>query len=512
MRKRGTSIKRGDCVQRKIERLKTGAKPRVLDLFSGCGGISLGFQAAGCQIDAAMELDDLAAATHARNFHCHLGPKQQALYARPRDITRIEPEELVEELGLGPVEDAFDIVVGGPPCQAYARVGRAKLREIAEHPRAFKVDPRGNLYLRYLHYVKATQPLALLVENVPDVLNYGGHNVMGEIAEALADLGYTARYSLINTAFHGVPQMRDRVFLIAYRKELHASVVFPKATNHMVLPSGYDGTRSVALKHIDIFSGHEFEEADHGDRSLPGPVTCQAALGDLPPITLHLEGKLRRGARRFDELIRYPSKSKLTSYARLMRNWPGFKSTQGVWDHVIRYLPRDAATFREMPNGAEYPAAHATATAIWQRRVREEEKHHRRPLTQSEKDELHKQIVPPYPVGSFPNRWWKLRRDWPSRTLMARIGKDTYSHIHYDSEQARVISVREAARLQSFPDGFLFCGTMNPAFRQIGNAVPPLMAKRIAEVMLEALSKSQTVQTTKTTAKRRRQPVQIAAE
>ena len=71
---------------------------------------------------------------------------------------------------------------------------------------------------------------------------------------------------------------------------------------------------------------------------------------------------------------------------------------------------------------------------------------------------------------------------------MAHIGKDTYSHIHYDSEQARVISVREAARLQSFPDGFLFCGTMNPAFRQIGNAVPPLMAKRLAETMLEAES------------------------
>lgn len=509
---RGTLAKRGECFQRKIERLKTGAKPRVLDLFSGCGGISLGFHAAGCQIDAAVEIDELAAATHARNFHAHLGSEQQALHARARDITRIEPDELVEELGLGPVKDAFDILVGGPPCQAYARVGRAKLREIAEHPRAFKVDPRGNLYLRYLHYVKATQPLALLVENVPDVLNYGGHNVMSEIAEALSDLGYTARYSLINTAFHGVPQMRDRVFLIAYRKELRASVVFPKAINHMVLPSGYDGTRSVALKHIDMFSGHKFEPADHGDNSLPGPVTCEQALGDLPPITLHLEGKLRRGARRFDELISYSSKSKLSPYARLMRNWPGFHSTEGLWDHVIRSLPRDAATFREMPHGAEYPAAHSTATAIWERRVREEEKRLGRLLSQSEKDNLHKQIVPPYPVGSFPNRWWKLRPDWPSRTLMAHIGKDTYSHIHYDSKQARVISVREAARLQSFPDGFLFCGTMNPAFRQIGNAVPPLMAKRLAKELLKALKASKPEHLSKPTGERRRRPLKIAAE
>jgi DNA (cytosine-5)-methyltransferase 1 len=70
---------------------------------------------------------------------------------------------------------------------------------------------------------------------------------------------------------------------------------------------------------------------------------------------------------------------------------------------------------------------------------------------------------------------------------MAHLGKDSYSHIHYDSDQARTISVREAGRLQSFPDGFIFCGTMNPAFRQIGNAVPPLMAKALAETMMIAL-------------------------
>lgn len=474
-------------VQRKVERLRGGKPLRVLDLFSGCGGISLGFQAAGFRIDAAVELDELAAATHARNFHGRLDEETLAKHARSRDITQIEPDELTHELGLGDVRDAFDVLVGGPPCQAYARVGRAKLREVAEHPRAFKVDPRGNLYLRYLHFVEVTQPLALLMENVPDVLNYGGHNVMAEVAEALEGLGYTARYSLINTAFHGVPQMRDRVFLIAYRKELGLNVTFPRPTNHMILPPGYDGTRAVALKHIDLFSSGGFVEADHGDRSLPPPVSCKDALGDLPAITVHLEGKLKRGARRFDQFIPYDPDRALSAYGSLMRQWAGFENEEGLWDHVIRSLPRDADTFREMPNGAEYPAAHATAIAIWERRITELARQKKRSLTAAEKLSLKKSIVPPYPVGSFPNRWWKLRPDYPSRTLMAHIGKDTYSHIHYDSEQARVISVREAARLQSFPDGFRFCGTMNPAYRQIGNAVPPLMAKAIASVMMEAL-------------------------
>lgn len=476
------------AIQRKLNRLAAGAPPRVLDLFAGCGGISLGFQTAGCRIDAAIEADEQAAATHALNFHTNGDAARTALHAQARDITKFEPADLVRELDLGGVTNAFDVVVGGPPCQAYTRVGRAKLREIAEHPRAFKIDPRADLYLRYLHYVRATQPLAILVENVPDILNFGGHNVMAEIAEALEAIGYTARYTLINAVFHGVPQMRDRVFLIAYHRDLGAAVQFPSATRQMALPVGYGSTRSVALKHVDLFGGGFFAHADQGGPALPGPVTCGEAIGDLPRITQHLSGKLRPGVRRFDTLAAYPAyKRTLAAYPQLMRNWPGFENSVGVQDHVIRHLPRDIDTFREMPNGAEYPAAHATAMAIWQRRVVVEGFLAGRSLSGRERDDLKKSIVPPYPLNSFPNRWWKLRKDYPSRTLMAHIGKDTYSHIHYDSRQARVISVREAARLQSFPDGFRFCGAMNAAFRQIGNAVPPLLAQRLAEVMLSAI-------------------------
>jgi DNA (cytosine-5)-methyltransferase 1 len=468
--------------------LARGAPPRVLDLFSGCGGISLGFHTAGCRIAAAVEFDRHAAATHALNFHTNGDAAQAALHAKPRDITSIEPAELAHELGLGPATDAFDIVVGGPPCQAYTRIGRAKLREIAEHPRAYKVDPRANLYVRFLHYVQVTQPLAVLIENVPDILNFGGHNVMAEIAEALEAIGYTARYTLINAVFHGVPQMRDRVFLIAYHSSVMTAVQFPQATHYMKVPAGYGSTRTVALRHVDLFEGGFFVDPTEVAPGLPRPVTCSEAIADLPRITDHLAGKMETGPRRFDKLVAYPARrSKLSGYAELMRNWPGFENTMGVRDHVIRHLPRDVDTFREMPNGAEYPAAHATATAIWHRRVAIEEFLKKRRLSNREQDELRNAIVPPYPLDSFPNRWWKLKKDYPSRTLMAHIGKDTYSHIHYDSSQARVISVREAARLQSFPDGFRFSGAMNSAYRQIGNAVPPLLARRLAEVLISAI-------------------------
>ena len=460
------------------------ARPRVLDLFSGCGGLSLGFHAAECEVVAAMEIDELAARSHAINF-CKGRPAEEIEHhAKPRDITKIDPGELIEDFGLGTPSRAIDIIIGGPPCQAYARVGRAKLREIAAHPQAFKIDPRADLYLRYLHYIERLKPLALLMENVPDILNHGGHNIVHEMVEALDAMDYEARYSLINSAHHGVPQMRDRVFMVAFHRSIGASIRFPAATHRCELPPGYEGTRAVALKLIDLFGGGGYVEPDTGGPHLPRAITSAEAISDLPPITLHREGKLKRGARRFTELAPYRKNVRLSTYARGMRSWPGFGAGDGVYDHVLRYLPRDTIIFEAMQQGDEYPAAHQVANRLFE----EEARRRRIRWDSAEWQRLHRAMVPPYDPSKFPNRWWKLRENSPARTLMAHIGKDTYSHIHYDSAQGRVITVREAARLQSFPDGFVFCGTMNPAFRQIGNAVPPIIAREMARAMMVSLA------------------------
>jgi DNA (cytosine-5)-methyltransferase 1 len=166
-----------------------------------------------------------------------------------------------------------------------------------------------------------------------------------------------------------------------------------------------------------------------------------------------------------------------------MRSWPGFEAGEGVYDHVLRCLPRDTSIFESMQSGDEYPAARRIAERQFDLRAK------RGGLKTGNADwkDLRKGMVPPYDPTKFPNRWWKLHPDRPVRTLTAHIGKDTYSHIHYDSAQARVITVREAARLQSFPDGFVFAGTMNPAFRQIGNAVPPVLAREIAKAIVSSL-------------------------
>ncbi len=477
-----------NAINQKIARIKAGGIPRVLDLFSGCGGLSLGLMAAGAEIAAAIENDPHAAKSHGLNFHA--GAKEHSM---ARDITQTKPEKLTAELKLGRAAMAFDIIIGGPPCQAFARVGRSKLREVAEHPEAFRHDPRAKLYIEYLDYVTDCAPLAVIMENVPDILNHGGHNIAEEISEVLEAKGYTVGYTLLNAAFYGVPQTRERMFLIAYIKEISDKVIFPAPTHWVDLPSGYDGSRAVALKIVmkaPTVASH-YQEAPQAIEDLPSAVTAMEATVDLPHINarqLLQEGGLVRGARRFDQPMKYPPPRRLTDYVRLMREWPGYTASPMVNDHVIRYLPRDYQLFARMNPGDQYPEAFLLAENIFREKIEELRfAGEVVPENSTRWKELRASIVPPYADNKFPNKWRKMEADRPARTLLAHLGKDGYSHIHYDSNQARTISVREAARLQSFPDGFIFAGTMNPAFRQIGNAVPPLLAKAVGGVVIDTL-------------------------
>lgn len=452
-----------NTVEEKLNRISRGGAIRMLDLFSGCGGLTTGFQRAGFLSVGGVENDPFAAASYAANFHA--GPNESH-FAKARDIRALE---LTELLGVpeASVSSSVDVVVGGPPCPSFTRVGRAKLREVMDHPEAFKLDERTTLYLNAMRVIEQTHPVAVLLENVPDVLNQGGRSVGDEMAEYLESLGYNVSYALLNAANYGVPQTRDRFFLMAFARELGTKPKLPDPTHWVDLPSGYKSSRNVALRLLGDLSSHRFYSPPaEASPDLPAATTAADALQDLPP----LNKSLPRGARRLDTEIETPDIADMSEYACVVRNWPGFENTGSVPDHVTRALSeRDVRLFSEMRAGDDYPAAWALANKLW--------------LESGAVANRLKDFVPPYDPSKFPNKWRKMEPNFPARTLMAHLGKDTYSHIHYDSAQARTISVREAARLQSFPDGFRYSGTMNPAFRQIGNAVAPLLAFRLAESM-----------------------------
>jgi DNA (cytosine-5)-methyltransferase 1 len=468
-----------EILRQKAERIREGGSIRVLDLFSGCGGLSLGFDAAGFSISAAVEMDPQAAATHALNFS-----HENAAVGCARDIQQTDPDALAAELGMaGYTAENIDVIIGGPPCQAFTRIGRAKLREVKNDRNAFLNDARSQLYRRYLDYVKAFRPLAILMENVPDILNYGGVNIADAVCDDLSELGYNCSYTLLNTVYYGVPQMRERMFLIGLHESVDAEIVFPLPTHMGDLPRGYHGSRNVALQTILRQDEHRYfrQPPVAGEEDLLPAVTAATALSDLPELRDHLEGKAKRGMRDTSAVMAYRTAAQ-NAFQLMMRQWDGFATDNDVKSNVIRYLPRDFPIFRAMKPGDQYPQALQIARQLYEQKIEclnaENTSADRSPDVY---ENLRKKTIPPYSDGKFPNKWRKMEADKPSRTLMAHLGKDSYSHIHYDSAQSRTISVREAARLQSFPDGFEFSGAMNAAFRQIGNAVPPLMARRLAE-------------------------------
>lgn len=153
----------------KLRRLRNGGRPRVLELCSGCGGLSLGLSAAGFDLVAHIEADETAARSYALNFGRAVEGFRDA-WAEPRDMTTSDPASLARDIGLqDEVAEQFDVLAAGLPCQAFARIGRSKLRSVTGDEDAFKNDPRAKLYRRFLQFVEATQPAAILIENVPDI-------------------------------------------------------------------------------------------------------------------------------------------------------------------------------------------------------------------------------------------------------------------------------------------------------------------------------------------------------
>lgn len=373
-------------------------QPIVLDLFAGAGGMSLGFQMAGYNIALGVEKEELPYKTYCHNFgdhECHLV-----------DIADIfNPEAFIREYGLQKV----DVIIGGPPCQGFSRVGRGKIRSLLNGSSSIH-DPRNQYYKEFIRFVQELQPLYFVMENVPDMKYYadGEGLLLNHALRAFEEAGYKAKAQVLQADHYGVPQARKRLFVIGNR--LGEEITEPIKTHEVT------------------------------------PITVWQAISDLPIIPHNHQN---------DE-IPYTPRCELNEYQQLMRQG----SDDCLFNHQTRrHNEQDLAAFTWLQEGGKYFE------------LPQEFKRYR--------DDI------------FKDKYRKLHRDQPSWTIEAHIGKDSYRYIYPtrkgEPEPPRTILVREAARLQSFPDRFRFIGPFTRQFQQLGNAVPPLLAKAIAESILPSL-------------------------
>lgn len=362
-------------------------RPAVLDLFAGAGGLGLGFEQAGFDIAAAVELDPIHSAVHSYNF-----PNCVTLCS---DATLLTGDEISRRAGR-----AIDVVVGGAPCQGFSLIGRRALD-----------DPRNQLVNHFLRLVVELQPAVFVLENVRG-LTLGKHRgFLDELVNELQAHSYRVRlpWQVLNACDFGVPQHRQRLFLIGSRRD----VVLPE---YPILELGR------------------------------APPTCHEALNDLPDADEFEQ--LKSG-----DAVKAARYTQLSGYAREMR-----------------CLDNDAWHFGYVRNWDPSLLTSSMRTAhtgISKRRFARTQPGTIEPIS----------------------RFFKLAENGLSNTL--RAGTDAARGaftsprpIHY--RHHRCITVREMARLHGFPDWFRFHATKWHGARQIGNAVPPPLARAVASSVLRA--------------------------
>lgn len=438
--------------------------PEVIDLFSGCGGLALGIQQAGFSITHGIELMESAVKTANMNLSIKKG--LPPLHIRG-DITQMDEHIFNDKIG-----ENGCVIIGGPPCQAYSLIGRGKLNSLVKDEYSYLDDKRGYLFEDYLRFVIGTGARAAVMENVRQCVSYGKINVPEYVANVLEKHGYTVYWTILNSADYGVPQIRERMILFAAKGKLEP--VMPRPVYSGSLYNNlYAG---VGLKEFQKYPHFIMPLKRH--RKRPAWITVGEAIGDLP----ELQTSVAQSYQSYPVMMGLPySTEPQNEYQQFMRK----NTDEYVTGNSYRNTPRDFPIFARMEEGDNFASASVIADRLFESAC---QNRHISPGSPEGK-RLRKKIVPPYSRDKFLEKWKKLDRNKPSHTLVAHLFFDTYSHIH--PWEPRGISVREAARLQSFPDDFVFPCPMGDAFKQIGNSVPPLMAEGIGKALRKLLEEQE---------------------
>ena len=369
---------------------------KLVDLFAGCGGLSLGFEQAGFQVAFANDIDKDSCATYLTN----------------RSITN-------QQMYIGDIENLnksfndykdyltdVDIVCGGPPCQSFSIANRQPMIN----------DPRNHLYKAYLFFLNKVRPKFFVMENVKGMLKKI-NEIMKDFKETLGD-EYDIDYCVVNARDFGVPQNRERLFVIGNRVGVDTKSIF-------------SAIKSAKAKIFNL----------------------RDAIADLPI----LEPNTKKNVRREDECCGFTVKDftyKKTDYYNWINNK---RDINKLYNHKNRYNnERDIKIFSLLPQG---------------------------------ENSLHSSIKDIMPYSNrnhiFKDKYYKLKYDEICKTITSHMKYDCNMYIH--PTQSRGLSPREAARVQTFPDDYLFVGSQNNWYKQIGNAVPVKLAYAIGEQIIKWL-------------------------
>lgn len=338
-------------------------KKTVLDLFSGCGGMSLGFEQAGFEIKLGIDNWNDALLTFKKNH------KNSNILED--DLSLLEPSEI----GI----DSIDVIIGGPPCQGFSIAGK----RIVD-------DERNDLYKSFVRFVDYFKPKAFVMENVPNILSMGNGAVKSKIINDFVGLGYSVNCQMLMSSDYGVPQNRKRAFFVGIKN--NENFEFPKLIDER-------------------------------------KITSKEAISDLPDVSI------ADGAK-------YPLPPN-SNYQKEVRN-----ASKYLFNHQLtEHKEKTVKIISLVPDGGNY-----------------------KNLPEHLKETRKVNIA-----------WTRLNSQKPSFTI------DTGHRHHFHYRFNRVPTVRESARIQSFPDDFIFLGSKTSQYKQVGNAVPPLLAKSLANKLKEYL-------------------------
>lgn len=345
-----------------------------IDLFSGAGGLSKGFLDAGFDVVLGVDFDDAALETFKKNHGSAEAMKLDLFDHKNIDV-------IADYLKKKNVK--LDVLIGGPPCQGFSIAG----------PRDMN-DKRNSLYLAMVKLAKQLQPQAVVLENVPGMIQTNKGIGAKRIVQDFAEIGYRMVPKLLYAPDYGIPQMRKRVFFVGL-KDSDKEFVFPEPL-------------------ID---------KDHY-------CTCEDAISDLPSLQTQ-EGNIVYG----DEIQPYDTEPQ-TEYQKRMR-----QNSKNVYNHIGSIpIEKTRKMISLVPEGKNYKALPEKYQGIYK---------------------YHEALT-------------RYHSKKPSNT----INTGHRSHFHY--KWNRIPTVRESARLQSFPDDFIFYGNKSQQYRQVGNAVPPILGQVIA--------------------------------